>query len=447
MKASLKWILISFAIPALAACKSGGVNSTKDVAATKNQVPIAVPGQNQNVAFGSLVKLDGKNSTDKDKQLLTYKWSLNTKPTGSTATLSATDAVSPEFTPDKAGSYVISLVVNDGKIDSKSVDVTIEVAPKAVNSLPMVSAGIDKTHAIGTPVLIAATVTDAANDALTYTWSIETKAANSMPTLTNSDTKTVTLNANVQGDYLLQLSVSDGKDTVKDSVKVTLESANVAPIAKAGADQNAVKDAVVNLDGSGSSDANNDVMLYEWTFVSKPEHSVADLSGTNTITPSFTADLIGDYVLSLKVSDGALKSAPSNIKVTVTESLKSELKIVFHDRDPAQNTLPYVFNPITIDKTFSDPKPATYKLASFTLEAVGQDYTIKEVTPWGIMGVVTPIINGVVEGQVIKAGEKVEIELLSPLTGGKQAMLSFSVIIKENMGDNYINASYFLTTH
>ncbi|MGC3833222.1 hypothetical protein ACPSKX_02420 [Moritella viscosa] len=63
------------------------------------------------------------------------------------------------------------------------------------------------------------------------------------------------------------------------------------------------------------------------------------------------------------------------------------------------------------------------------------------------MGVVTPIINGVVEGQVIKAGEKVEIELLSPLTGGKQAMLSFSVIIKENMGDNYINASYFLTTH
>ncbi|SON52801.1 PKD domain-containing protein [Vibrio tapetis] len=447
MKTSLKWILISFAIPALAACNGGGSDANKDVDATKNQVPIAVAGQDQNVAFGSLVKLDGKNSTDKDKQLLTYKWSLKAKPAGSAATLSATDVVAPQFTPDKAGTYVVSLMVNDGKVDSKAVDVTIVVAPKAINSLPVVNAGADKTHAIGSPVSITATATDADNDALTYAWSIQTQAANSTPTLTNGDTKTVTLNANTQGDYTLQLSVSDGKDTVKDSVTVTLEPANVAPVAKAGADQTVAKTAVVNLDGSGSSDANNDAILYEWAFVSKPANSVANLTGANTATPSFTADLVGEYVVSLTASDGHLKSTASNVKVTVTEAVKNELKIVFHDRDPALNVLPYVFEPITINKTFADPKPATYKIASFSLEAVGQDYTLKEVTAWGLMGVVQPIIKGVVEGQVIKAGETVEIELLSPLTGGQQAMLSFSVIIAEDISNYMVAATYLFTTN
>ncbi len=447
MKTSLKWILISFAIPALAACNGGGSDANKDVDATKNQVPVAVAGQDQNVAFGSLVKLDGKNSIDKDKQLLTYKWSLKTKPTGSVVTLNATDVVAPQFTPDKAGTYVVSLMVNDGKVDSKAVDVTIVVAPKAINSLPVVNAGADKTHAIGSPVSITATATDADNDALTYAWSIKTQAANSTPTLTNGDTKTVTLNANTQGDYTLQLSVSDGKDTVKDSVTVTLEPANVAPVAKAGADQTVAKTAVVNLDGSGSSDANNDAILYEWTFVSKPANSIADLTGANTATPSFTADLVGEYVVSLTASDGDLKSTASNVKVTVTEAVKNELKIVFHDRDPALNVLPYVFDPITINKTFADPKPATYKIASFSLEAVGQDYTLKEVTPWGLMGVVKPIIKGVVEGQVIKAGETVEIELLSPLTGGQQAMLSFSIIIAEDISNYMVAATYLFTTN
>ncbi|MBI5198052.1 MAG: IPT/TIG domain-containing protein, partial [Nitrospirae bacterium] len=56
---------------------------------------------------------------------LTYSWSMTTKPAGSAAILSSASAVNPTFTADVDGTYVISLVVNDGKVDSAPDTATI----------------------------------------------------------------------------------------------------------------------------------------------------------------------------------------------------------------------------------------------------------------------------------------------------------------------------------
>jgi hypothetical protein len=109
----------------------GKVNSvvvaTTITAATLNVAPVANAGTSQTVAVGTLVTLTGAASTDANSDSLSYKWTLTTKPTGSTATLSSTTGVSPTLTVDIVGTYVASLIVNDGKVDSAVATVPIPV--------------------------------------------------------------------------------------------------------------------------------------------------------------------------------------------------------------------------------------------------------------------------------------------------------------------------------
>ena len=93
-----------------------------------NKAPVANAGIDQNVATSSLVTLNGSGSTDANSNALTYSWSFTSKPASSTATLSSTTVVNPTFRADKDGAYVLSLVVNDGKVSSTADTVTITAA-------------------------------------------------------------------------------------------------------------------------------------------------------------------------------------------------------------------------------------------------------------------------------------------------------------------------------
>ncbi len=77
---------------------------------------------------------------------------------------------------------------------------------------------------------------------------------------------------------------------------------NSPPTADAGADQTVAADTSVTLDGSGSSDPDNDTLLFKWTQLDGP-HSVT-ISDAFAAQPTFTATDPGAYVFSLDVSDG-----------------------------------------------------------------------------------------------------------------------------------------------
>jgi hypothetical protein len=295
---------------------SSTVSTVTVSAAVANVAPVAKAGTAQNVTTGSAITLDGSGSSDANGDTLTYAWTITSKPAGSAATLSNATSVKPTLTTDKAGDYVFSLVASDGKLTSTVSTVTVSAA--VANVAPIAKAGTAQNVTTGSTITLDGSgSSDANGDTLTYAWSITSKPNGSSATLSSLSAVKPTFTADKAGDYILSLVVSDGKlASTVSTVTVSAAVANVAPIAKAGTDQNVTTGSTITLDGSGSSDANGDTLTYTWTIRSKPSGSTATLSGTTSVKPTFTADKAGDYVISLVVSDGKLSSPASAVTLT-----------------------------------------------------------------------------------------------------------------------------------
>jgi len=124
----------------------------------------------------------------------------------------------------------------------------------------------------------------------------------------------------VDGEYLATLVVNDGtSDSDPDSVEIEAEvEPNEAPTAEAGADQTVTTGAMVQLDGSGSSDPEDDSLTYSWTLAA-PDGSGATLSDATIVAPTFVADVDGEYLATLVVNDGTSDSDPDSVEITVVQ--------------------------------------------------------------------------------------------------------------------------------
>jgi hypothetical protein len=83
-----------------------------------NARPIANAGPDRVLAESVTVDLDGSGSSDPDKDPLTYRWLIISKPAESGASLSDAFVLKPDFPADVPGTYVVRLIVNDGFQDS-----------------------------------------------------------------------------------------------------------------------------------------------------------------------------------------------------------------------------------------------------------------------------------------------------------------------------------------
>jgi sugar lactone lactonase YvrE len=114
------------------------------------------------------------------------------------------------------------------------------------------------------------------------------------------------------------LVVNDGLlDSVPDRTIVTVTNTNQPPTADAGADLTALEGALVRLDGSGSSDPDQQSLTYNWSIITGCE--AVTLSDPSSVTPSFLApmsDRSCTYVFRLVVSDGTL-SATDTVGVEI----------------------------------------------------------------------------------------------------------------------------------
>jgi len=182
------------------------------------------------------------------------------------------------------------------------------IKPPPVNTAPVANAGSGHTVPKGLLVALDGSgSSDAQSDFLTFQWTLTQKPNGSAAQLTGATTVHPTFTPDIAGDYLVNLVVSDGKLS-SPGASITLTAVNAAPVAKTDPVFVGYGGIPFVLDGSRSSDANNDPLTFNWTLTLKPQMSNAVLSGANSATPSLTPDAIGIYRLSLTVNDGTVDS-------------------------------------------------------------------------------------------------------------------------------------------
>jgi len=337
----------------------GQTDSAPDTVAvsTENTPPAAHAGPDQSAHVGVAVILDGSGSTDVDGDALTYQWTLMTAPSGSTATLINPNAVHPTFTPDRAGTYTIQLIVNDGKADGAPDDVTVSTE----NTAPVADAGPDQSARSGQTITLDGSAShDADHDPLTYQWTLSTTPPGSAAALTDAATATPRLTLDKAGTYIAQLIVNDSHVN-SDPDTVTVSTENSKPVADAGPDQSAETGQTITLDGSGSSDADHGSLTYQWALTTRPANSQAVLQNATDIQATFVPDLIGEYIAQLIVNDGTLSSDPDTATLTVAEPTPT-------NRDPQITSSPVTTATVgqsyryDVNATDADGDPLTYAL-------------------------------------------------------------------------------------
>ena len=277
--------------------------------------PVANAGPDiGNIRPGQTITLDGSTSFDPEGDPLTYSWFLST-PVGSAAVLANPTSVRPTFTIDRDGDYVAQLIVNDGLLNS-APDIAIF---SSNNVAPVANAGPDQGgKAPGSLITLNGSASSDANgDPLTYSWSLSAPAG-SAAILANPTSVSPTFTVDRDGDYVAQLIVHDGTvPSVPDSITIT--SNNVAPVANAGLDQSGqAPGSLITLNGSASSDANGDALTYSWSLTTKPAGSAAILANPTSVSPTFTVDRAGDYVVQLIVNDGTENSVPDSVIINTS---------------------------------------------------------------------------------------------------------------------------------
>ena len=262
-----------------------------------NAQPVAVAGEDQRLAVGDTVTLDGQRSYDVDGKIASWQWDLGD---GTSATTPGVDHVYAA-----PGTYTATLTVQDdaGVANSRSSD----VAKIVVNAPPVAEAGPDRHVAIGEVISFDAGASHDPDGALTsYAWDFGDGA--------RGDGQRVQYAYHRSGVYRVGLTVRDDSatrtNTASDSLVVVV---NEPPVAEAGPDQ-IVSSSEVHFDGSGSRDPDGTVAAYAWDF--------GDGGSGSGPTPVHVYKTPGSYRVQLTVTDdsGTLRSTASDAMEVVVNA-------------------------------------------------------------------------------------------------------------------------------
>ncbi len=224
-------------------------------------------------------------------------------------------------TKDYFGSDSFTFLVNDGFESSNVATVDIQITP--VNDPPEADADEDQiVESSQTVLLNGLGSTDVDGTVEAYLW--QQQPGGSVVSLSDvSDSNpsfTAPAVSSVSETLIFDLVVTDndGAESAVDTVEITINPLNEAPIAIAGDDQEVFSGDLVNLNGSGT-DVDGDVVGFLWA---QSSGSAVSLSNTGIAAPGFTAPTVQSapeiliFNLIVTDNDGA-KSVSDSVEIVV----------------------------------------------------------------------------------------------------------------------------------
>ncbi len=182
-------------------------------------LPIAIAGDDQLIALGTIVTLDGSSSVNPDGGSLNYNWQLIEKPESSSLVIDDGNTTKIYVTPDVSGYYTISLTVDDGT--NYAVPDTVIIT---ASSIPIADAGDDisiKPNVLG--LLDGTASYDPDGEEITYLWQIISTPEGATAQLYKDTEDEAYIKADLLGEYSIMLTVDDGiQPSLPDTVVVTV---------------------------------------------------------------------------------------------------------------------------------------------------------------------------------------------------------------------------------
>ena len=307
--------------------------------------PIANAGADIVAKHGALVELNASDSFHHFfYRPLSYSWYMTESPLDSTSALSSTEVVNPSFIAEfnendmdaRKSHYEIRLhVIDENDWVSAADHVDVYVYPSEGYAHPTPIAGPDQRVMVGTLVNLDGSESfDVDGRPLNHEWQFYSRPAGSHAVLSNADTPTPSFTPDVDGAYVLFLSVDNGElnsnyDNLsaitissiydrqnQDRVKVIATFAAPRAVSILGPDQR------IAFAGPGSQtlDASRSTSdIYEWWLIDKPATSNATVVTSDSGDPNgaqLNYDMVGDYVVKMRVTftefDSIVYKATSN---------------------------------------------------------------------------------------------------------------------------------------
>lgn len=363
------------------------------VTVTPNAAPVANAGDKQTVNAEQTVTLHAEGSTDPDDDDLTYLW---TAPTG--ITLIGETTANPTFiapTSDDTEIFVFTLEVSDDLGASSTATVSVEV----ISNLPPVIVTVAEVYVWeGDSVTLDASESwDPNGDRLNFTWTQYNSAFRGKVILINPNDPQVSFIAPEVDELTgmpIRLKVSDGTENSVLIIWVYVKpKPNSIPLANAGEDFEVNEREPGMLDGTASTDADDDPLTYRWTS------NYLTLDDVTSPTPAFVApevDADTTVWITLVVNDGKADSKPDSVQVTIKQVNRRPVA------DAGANITVNEGEQITFDGSASydpdgDPLTYTWSAEGFTItdpDLVAASLTAPEVEEDTTVPVVLVVNDG-----------------------------------------------------
>lgn len=217
-----------------------------------------------------------------------------------------------------SNNYPDGSLIHNGSI-SGTGDLAFKVFVSPPNAPPTARAGTDVAIRVGDIVVLeggASFDDNTPTASLGYSWEFVDRPAGSAVELQGADTATPSFTVDAAGTYVVRLIVIDEAGLVSPPDDVLIGSDNLAPTAVAGDDRLVVIGTMVSLDGSTSTDPENDPLSYAWSINSAPAESNSVLFDAETVVSSFIPDIAGSYQLGLVVSDLIGEGQPDSVEIS-----------------------------------------------------------------------------------------------------------------------------------
>ena len=269
-----------------------------------------------------------------------FTYSLSGAPAGASINAS-TGAFT--WTPSEGqgpSTYIFDVVVSDGVGGSDRKSVTINVAE--VNSDPVLGTVGNKTVDEGTLLTFSATATDSDVPVQALTYSLANGTSGAVPagasinpvsglfTWTPSESQGA-------GTYKFDVVVSDGVTSDSETITITVNEVNVAPVLGSIGSRTLVEGSALSFTAS-ATDADLPAQTLTFSLVGAPSGASIDgLTGAFSWTPT-EAQGPASYTFTVQVSDGSLVDEEI-ITVTVTESNAAPVLAPIGDQTIAEGSL------------------------------------------------------------------------------------------------------------